>query len=394
MTKRRNHTGRPLMLGVPALLAAATMLLAACGGSGQGSDPGDAVSIAVTPTAHARPNPTKPIHVKAKHGKLTEVTVTNAKGKQVDGTFDKDKTSWHSTEPLGYDAKYSVAAQGKADGGKPARQHSTVHTLAPKATAYPSLIPPPNAGKSVGVGLPLAVQFDEPIKDKAAAERSLHVKSDPQQPGAWHWMDDKTVHYRPKRFWKPGTRIKLHVGVYGVDLGGGVYGKTNRDLDLKVHDSWVAKADGKSEKMAIEHNGKVVKTMPMSMGKDATPTHEGTHVISAKNREYTMDSCSYGVCKGDSGYYRTKEYFAERISNDGEFVHENPSSVGSQGSSNVSHGCINLNESNASWFFEHFGLGDVVEAKNSGGKALPTYDLYGDWSPSWKDWVKGSALHH
>ena len=31
-----------------------------------------------------------------------------------------------------------------------------------------------------------------------------------------------------------------------------------------------------------------------------------------------------------------------RISNNGEFIHANPASTDAQGSSNVTHGCVNL----------------------------------------------------
>nr|CEL16190.1 ErfK/YbiS/YcfS/YnhG family protein [Kibdelosporangium sp. MJ126-NF4] len=335
--------------------------------------------------------PTKPIVVHATGGTLDAVTVTNSgKGTKVKGSFSDDKTSWTSSEVLAYGAAYDVVADGVAPDGKKSGQKSTVKTLAPKATAFPSFIPAPSVTE-VGVGQPIVVKFDKDIADKAAAEKALTVTSTPAQPGGWYWMNKREVHYRPQNYWQPGTTLKVHAGVYGVDLGGGTYGQTDRDLNLKVHDAWVAKADGNTEQMQIFQNGNLVKTMPISMGKDATPTHLGAHVISDKQRDYTMDSCTYGVCSGPQAY-KSLEHFAERISNDGEFVHENPNSVGSQGSSNVSHGCINLNAANAQWFFDHFGLGDVVEVTNSGGPQLPVWDTYGDWSASWNDWVSGSAV--
>jgi lipoprotein-anchoring transpeptidase ErfK/SrfK len=335
--------------------------------------------------------PTTPITVKASGGTLDTVTVTNsATGTKVKGSLSDDKTTWTSSEPLAYSASYDVVADTLAPDGKKAEEKSTVKTLAPKATAFPSFIPAPSV-TDVGVGQPIVVKFDKDITDKAAAEKALTVTTTPQQTGGWYWLSKREVHYRPQAYWQPGTTIKVHAGVYGVDLGGGVFGQTDRDLTLKVHDAWVAKADGNTEQMQIFQNGNLVKTMPISMGKDATPTHLGAHVISDKQRDYTMDSCTYGVCSGPQAY-KSLEHFAERISNDGEFVHENPNSVGSQGSSNVSHGCINLNAANAEWFFDHFGLGDVVEVTNSGGPQLPVWDTYGDWAVSWADWQAGSAL--
>lgn len=388
-------------------LAASTALLAGCtsstggqaslghadnGGGGPRGDDQPAVKVQVTPAGEEKIAPMTPVVVKATDGTLDTVTVTNpAKGTTVNGAFSADKTSWTSSEPLAYGTAYQVVAEAADKNGKKVEQKATVTTLSPKAQAFPSFIPPPSV-KDVGVGQPLVVKFDKDITDKAAAEKALVVTSTPVQTGGWYWISKREVHYRPQQYWLPGSTIKLHAGVYGVNLGGDVYGQTDRDLNLKVHDSWVAKADGNTEQMQIFQNGKLVNTMPISMGKDATPTHLGAHVISDKQQKYTMDSCTYGVCPPDPKAYRADELYAERISNDGEFVHENPNSVGSQGRSNVSHGCINLNAANAQWFFSHFGLGDVVEVTNSGGPQLPIWDTYGDWAVSWSAWQAGSAL--
>jgi lipoprotein-anchoring transpeptidase ErfK/SrfK len=269
-----------------------------------------------------------------------------------------------------------------------------VKTVTPAAQAYPAMTPaPPAAGTTFGVGQIIGVSFDHNITDRAAAEKALTVKTNPPQQGSWHWIDNKTLHYRPPVYWQAGTTIKLDVNLYGVDLGSGVYGKTDRSATYQIHDSWIAKADGQTVQMQIVHNGAVVTTMPISLGKDATPTHTGPHVISDKQQQVVMDSCTYGLCPPAAGAYKSTEYWAERISNDGEFVHENPNTVGQQGSSNVSHGCINLSPENAQAFFRQFGLGDVVEVTNSGGPILPIYDTYGDWELSWADWQAGSALH-
>lgn len=387
-------------------ILAATVLLSACssgdGGSNAGTPgaPGGSsqtatpASVSIEPANASGISPSTPIVVKAANGKLTDVTVTSSKGKTVAGEFSPDKLSWTTTEVLGYGGTYQVKAHAQGADGKSVEQQGQVTTLSPKKQANANLIPAPNAVKSsgVGVGQPIVFSFGVPVKNKAAVEKALTVESSPKQDGSWYWMDDKNVHYRPKEYWKPGTTLTVTAKIYGVDFGNGVYGADDRTESYKVHDSWIAKADGNSEQMQIFHNGSMVKSMPISMGKDATPTHLGPHVISDKQANYTMDSCTYGVCPPDPKAYRSNEKFSERISNDGEFVHENPNSVGQQGSSNVSHGCINLNAANAEWFFNNFGLGDVVEVTNSGGPQLPVWDLYGDWSKSWTDWQKGSAL--
>ncbi|ATY10528.1 hypothetical protein CU254_08695 [Amycolatopsis sp. AA4] len=387
-------------------ILAATLLLSACssgdGGSNGGTpgSPGGSnqtatpASVTIEPANASGISPSTPIVVKAANGKLTDVTVTSSKGKTVAGEFSPDKLSWTTTEVLGYGGTYQVKAHAQGADGKTVEQQGQVTTLSPKKQANANLIPAPGAVKStgVGVGQPIVFSFGVPVKNKAAVEKTLTVESSPKQEGSWYWMDDKNVHYRPKEYWQPGTTLTVTAKIYGVDFGNGVYGADDRTETYKVHDSWIAKADGNSEQMQIFHNGSMVKSMPISMGKDATPTHLGPHVVSDKQANYMMDSCTYGVCPPDPKAYRSNEKFSERISNDGEFVHENPNSVGQQGNSNVSHGCINLNAANAEWFFNNFGLGDVVEVTNSGGPQLPVWDLYGDWSKSWTDWQKGSAL--
>jgi lipoprotein-anchoring transpeptidase ErfK/SrfK len=351
--------------------------------------------VSIEPANASNISPTTPIVVTATNGTLTDVTVSNtAKGTKVNGTMSADKTTWTSKDVLGYGATYSVDAHGADSSGKTVEQQSKITTLSPSKQANANLIPAPSAvaQTGVGVGQPIVFQFSYAVKNKAAVEKQLSVTSNPPQQGSWYWVDDKNVHYRPQNYWQAGTTLTVTAKIYGVDFGNGVYGAEDRTETYHVHDSWIAKADGNTEQMQIFHNGQMVKSMPISMGKDATPTHLGPHVISFKSANYTMDSCTYGVCQGQPGWYRSEEKFSERISNDGEFVHENPNSVGAQGSSNVSHGCINLNADNAQWFFNNLGLGDVVEVTNSGGKQLPVWDLYGDWAIPWDQWQKGSAL--
>lgn len=396
-TTTRNRSWLLLILAVLASAAGACTSQASGppAGAGNGTPAVPAAQVSIDAAGSTSLNPKTPIVVKVTQGKLTNVTVTNAaKGNAVAGVLAPDNSSWTSTEVLGYGAAYNVVADAVGVDGKPTEQKGTVKTLSPAAQVYPSLTPaPPPAGATFGVGQIIGVSFDQTVTDRAAAEKALTVTTNPPQPGSWHWIDGKTVHYRPPVYWQAGTTIKLDVNVYGVDLGSGVYGKADRSATYQIHDSWIAKADGRTEQMQIVHNGTVVGSMPISIGKDSTPTHVGPHVISDKQQQVVMDSCTYGVCPPAPGAYRSTEYWAERISNDGEFVHENPNTVGEQGSSNVSHGCINLSPQNAQAFFGEFGLGDVVEVTNSGGPVLPIYDTYGDWELSWADWQSGSALH-
>lgn len=348
------------------------------------------LAIALTSQA-ANADPGQPVTVVAHGGQLSTVQMTNAStGAPIAGVFSDDHRGWHSSPELAYGTTYhlDVLAQGDDDGQ--ARRSLSVTTLTPAGQAGVELIPGPDsvAATGVGVGQPLDVQFTHPVSDRAGAQTRLRVTTTPPQPGAWFWMDDQHVHYRPAQFWKPGTVIDLDARLYGASLGGGIYGAQDVHATYRVHDALIAEADGNTDQMAILQNGKLINTLPISMGKGSTPTHSGIHVVSDKDQTVQMNSCSFGICSGPQAYNVT-EHWAERISNDGEFVHQNPDSVSAQGSTNVSHGCINLNEANSQWFFQHFGLGDVVEVTNSGGGALPIWDTYGDWSLPWPQWQTG-----
>jgi lipoprotein-anchoring transpeptidase ErfK/SrfK len=345
-----------------------------------------AADLSITPAGSDQINPTTPIVVKSASGKLTSVTVTNtAKNTTVKGAISSDGSTWTSSAVLGYGASYKVDAISSAG-----EKTSTLTTIKPTATAYPNLVPGPSSVSSVGVGQPLVIQFDHAVTDRKLVEKNITVTSSAGDVGAWYWLSNKELHYRAANYWKANQTLHLVTTFYGKDLGGGVYGDDDRDVTYKVHDAMVAKADGNTHVMTIYKNGAQINSMPISIGKDATPTHLGAHVISFKAAAYTMTSCSYGVCSGPQAY-TAQEKYTLRISNDGEFVHENPHTVAQQGVTNVSHGCINLSEANAIWMFNNFNIGDVVEVTNSGGQQLPLYDTYGDWAVSWSTWQAGNA---
>ena len=53
-------------------------------------------------------------------------------------------------------------------------------------------------GATYGVGMVIVAHFDEPISNKASAERNLKVITDPIVQGSWYWIDDYNAHWRPE----------------------------------------------------------------------------------------------------------------------------------------------------------------------------------------------------
>jgi lipoprotein-anchoring transpeptidase ErfK/SrfK len=81
------------------------------------------------------------------------------------------------------------------------------------------------------------------------------VTTDPPTLGAWRWIRDDEVHWRPKEYWTPGTKVTVNANLYGVDLGDGVFGRENRAASFTIGPSKIAVADHDTKMMHIFING-------------------------------------------------------------------------------------------------------------------------------------------
>ena len=329
-----------------------------------------------------------PVTVTADAGVLGAVTLVNEQGRVVAGELSPDGVMWSSAEPLGYNRQYTLNAEAQGLGGV-ARTSATFETHSPQNLTMPYVLP--NDGEVVGVGQPIAVRFDEPIPDRLAAQRAITVTTNPPVEGAFYWLNDREVRWRPAQYWKPGTSVDVQVKAYGVDLGQGLFGQDDVATRFTIGDEVIATADDATKTMSVRVNGTVVKTMPISMGKDKTPTDNGSYVIGDRYSFLVMDSSTYGVPVNSPDGYRTEVNWATQMSYSGIYVHSAPWSVGSQGRSNVSHGCLNVNPQNAQWFYETTKRGDIVEVINTVGPTLSGTDGLGDWNIPWEQWKAGNA---
>jgi lipoprotein-anchoring transpeptidase ErfK/SrfK len=360
-------------------------------------------TLAITPKNGAQAQSVaQPVTVTATGGTLSVVTLRNGDGKPVKGTLSADKATWTSAEPLGYDKTYSVSASAENADGVATKGTSAFTTVRPRTFTLPYLFPGPNGPKTVGIGQPITVRFDEPIGDKAAAEKTLTVTTSPKVDGSWHWFSDQVVHWRPKNYWAPGTKVTVRAAVYGVHVGDDVYGQQDVASSFTIGRSKIATIDDRTHQMTIKVDGKTVRTAPVSLGKDQRIvsngktinylTQSGPHIVAEKYTVKVMSSASYGVTdKKNPNYYEEEIPLAVRISPDGEFVHSAPWSVWAQGKQNTSHGCVNLSPANARWFYDNFSYGDVVDIRNT-GRTLPYGAGYNEWGMPWSEWVAGSAL--
>jgi lipoprotein-anchoring transpeptidase ErfK/SrfK len=329
-----------------------------------------------------------PVTVTAGDGVLGTVSMVNEEGEPVAGQLSPDGLTWSTAEPLGYNKQYTLSAEALGLSGI-ARARMTFETHSPENLTMPYVLP--NDGEVVGVGQPVAIRFDENIPNRLAAERAIKVTANPPVEGAFYWLNSREVRWRPARYWKPGTTVDVAVNSYGVDMGDGLFGQENVTTRFTVGDEVIATADDATKTMTVRVNGEVVKSMPISMGKNSTPTDNGTYIIGDRYSFLIMDSSTYGVPVNSPDGYRTEVEWATQMSYSGIYVHSAPWSVGSQGRSNVSHGCLNVNPANALWFYNNTKRGDVVEVVNTVGPTLSGTDGLGDWNIPWEQWRAGNA---
>ena len=393
---------RRTLAGVAVAAAAAMLLLSGCT-SGANPSPAQAAieaakdappkskaTLAFAPeSASTDVAPGQPVTVTATDGTIRAVVLTDDKGRAVEGETSADGLTWTSSDPLKVSRHYRLTASAVDGDGRVTERSGFFATVSPRKVLETSISP--LDGQNVGVGMPIIVRFSASVRNRAAVEEALKVTSSKPIEGAWSWISDEEVHFRPKEFWPAYDKIKLDVQLRGVNAGRGVWGMENRTVTFSTGSSMVSVIDVDAHTLTVYRNGKTTRVIPVTTGKAGFLTRNGTKVILEKHTLKVMDARTIGIQPGDPEYYRLEVPYAMRVTWSGEFVHSAPWSVGSQGSVNVSHGCVGMAPSNAIWLFNQSTVGDVVKVVGSPRKLEPG-NGYTDWNVSWADWLEGSAL--
>lgn len=355
-----------------------------------------AVRLSVTPgdgSSDVRPD--SPLIVKAAQGRLENVTITTG-SRQVEGTLSPDGTTWQARWTLQPGARYHVLATGLGlDGRTRTATGSFGVSEVKQADADPAVLTAPDEGETVGVGMPIIVHLAAPVQDRVAVEKALEVRSDKPVVGAWHWLDDQNVVFRTQDYWPIHTSVRFLGHLSGVHMGKNLYGTQDIDRHFTVGDAHISVASSDSHEETVSSNGKVIRVLPISMGRGGQrkyTTTNGVHLTMDKEYMTVMDSSTTGCGPGCPDYYHENVYWTVRISDSGEYEHAAPWSVGDQGSANVSHGCINLSTSNAIWFYRFSNRGDIVKVTGTSRELEPD-NGWGFWQEDWPGWLRYTALH-
>jgi lipoprotein-anchoring transpeptidase ErfK/SrfK len=395
------------------LVLSAAVLLTSCSGSGDGDGGSggsgdDASAQAEGPKTQRAPLRLdgiadevafgEPLAFTVPNGTIDSVEVAPEGGEPVEGQVGSDGSSWQSAAVLEPGASYAVTVVASDRLGA---EHTLTDSFAvsgvPDANRL-TLSMQPTDGAVVGVGAPITIRFDQEVTEPENVEQALHVASTPQVEGSWHWVNSQEVHFRPKEYWPSGTQVRLNLALNGVQAGDDLWGGRAYDLDFTVGKSQIASVDAATHTVAYSVDGAVAATWDTSLGAPEFATRNGTYIVLEKFETRQMTSCNANITcdPADPDYYDLEVPNSVRLTWSGTFVHSASWSEGSQGSENVSHGCINLSAANGATFFQLAQYGDIVTVANStrGPEDLLQRGDPGmaDWNLTWDQYVAGSAL--
>lgn len=369
-----------------ALLTATVLALAACGDGEEIAAPVSApraMTIDVYPAYESENvEPDSVVTVASAGGLLDQVEVTDSTGTVIGGTLSPDRTAWVADRRLAPGERYEVSVAGTNERGARVSQISRFRTLTVAAdkrlASY--LIGPPD-GSTVGIAQPVVVQFNRPVTDRAAVLQALEVETSEEVEGGWYWIDASEVHWRPKEFWPPGTKVTIRDNLVGIDAGNGVWGVSRRESSFTVGREQVLKVDVRKHQMKVVRNGKVIKTFDVSTGKAGWETRNGIKVLMEKvtNKKWTNEAIDAPE------EYTLRSSYAMRMTNSGEFVHDAPWN-GRIGRDNTSHGCVGMRVGDMRWLFSNSIIGDPVIVTGSPKKFNELWNRYQDWNVDWEDW--------
>jgi lipoprotein-anchoring transpeptidase ErfK/SrfK len=381
----------------PAVALVVLLAAAACSGGGSTTakpttKPTPAASLAgltITPASGSTDTaPDQGITVTASRGKIDHVTVTSGgtpvggtqTGGSLGGSLSDGNTAWHTQWALNVAQSYTVTATATNHTGQTVTTTSSFRTMTPSQTFQTQIFEGDN--QTYGVGMPIKLTFSRPITNRAAVERALQVTTSKPVVGAWDWQGDEMVDFRPQSYWPAGTQVSFTGHLDGVQGAAGVWGYHTLTQTFRIGDPLIVVASTSTHHMSLYDNGRRIDYWPVSTGRPGDSTPNGTYLTIDKGNPVDMKGPGYNI----------EVPWSVRFTWSGDYLHDAYWSVGEQGFTNVSHGCVNMPPADAEIYYKMEVPGDPVTITGS-----PAGGVFGngwtDWFLSWNQLVAGSALH-
>ncbi len=377
------------------------VFLAACGSPDESATGGTPVpaasSTAPAPPATAtwsvangaRLAPYSRVEVSVDGGSLTTLIVTDGAGTAL-------PTTAGATGALAPGQQFTAQVTMRDADGRSSRTETRLFSTE-AVTQELSATVSPAAGSTVGVGEPIQVTLSRPATTKAqraAVEGRLTVRTSRRTaPANWYWLSDTRLAYRPATYWPGDTRVTFTAKLAGVQTDAETWGVADTTTSFTIGRSQVLKIDDTTHQMQVLRDGQLIRTVPVSMGQHigTWTTRSGIKTIMSIESSVRMNSATVGITGADA--YDEVVPYAMRLTWSGEYIHGAPWSEWAQGSTDVSHGCVNVSLANAQWLYGNSMVGDVVETVGT-DRAMETdgNGTGGVWNIPYATWKTGSAL--
>lgn len=344
-------------------------------------------TLAISPANGSRGVlPGSAITVLAKHGKLRDVTVATAAG-IVRGYLAADGR-WRSVEPLATGTNYTVTATAIGVNKKKVTTSSVFRTFTPHRMFRATItalgtdrnVSSQIADRQYGVGIPITIMFSRPVRNRAAVEHAIQLRTSKPVVGAWNWQDDKTVIFRPRQYWPQYTTVTVDGNFDGVQAAPGVYGDRDVHLTFSIGPSLIVVASTRTHYMNVYYKDRLFGRWPISTGRPGDDTPDGTYLTTFKNNPQLMTGPGYSL----------EVPWSVDVTFSGSFIHDAYWSVGVQGFANVSHGCINTSPAHAETYYKMEEPGDPATVTGSPRAGTPG-NGWTEWFIPWPQWLRGSA---
>jgi lipoprotein-anchoring transpeptidase ErfK/SrfK len=371
------------------------LLATACSGSSssggpaksQGSGGGtttvakSGATVAISPANGSRNVKTgRGVTVPVTHGKIRTVSVT-AGHVTAAGTL-QGQTSWHTVWPLHTASKYTVTVTATGTDGKTTTTTSTFRTERPAGTFTASTI---LGNQSYGVGIPIMINFSQAVdpRFRAGIEKAINIKSSKPVVGAWYWDGSQTLDFRTRNYWPQHTDVSFDAHFNGAQIAPGVFGSANLSQSFTIGKSLISVTSTRTHKTKVWWGHTRLPIWPASTGMPGDDTANGTYL--------TIEKANPTLMSGP-GYKNVPVFWSVRFTWSGNYYHSAPWSLGEQGFTNVSHGCVNLSPDHAEWYYTRADPGDPITITGS--------PVAGKWDDGWTPWfltwnklLRGSATH-
>jgi lipoprotein-anchoring transpeptidase ErfK/SrfK len=378
-------------LAITAVTGVAGLLIAACSsGSPAPSTPAArhsaakasasaaAAELHISPGGGNNVNPSRGITVTAASGKIRTVSVTSGQ-QSVSGTLNGAKTVWRNQWALQPSQDYRVRATAVNSSGTTVTSTTSFRTLTPAASDTAMIFE--GYKQAYGVGIPIRITFSSPVTNEAAVEKSLEVSSSKPVTGAWYWDGNQTLYFRTMNYWPANTTVSFDGHLAGVEASPGVFFTADLTQTFDIGPSLIVVASTQTHYLNVFYKGELWGHWAISTGRPGLDTVDGTYITLEKGNPVRMVGNGYNELVND----------AVRFTYSGDYLHSAPWSVGEQGYTNVSHGCVNLSPEHAAMYYSLATPGDPVTV--TGSPATGKWDDgFTVWFLTWKQLLKGSAL--